>query len=96
MTFLFLQVSIEIMEGGSTVQMPWQEYLQQYVDERQHEIIRTNVLLATRNFQHRVNTFKKEVIFGSNQPMKIMHFPRLPLGLKNLNGRGSLGSGGSL
>ena len=68
-----MQVTIEITESGKTVQVPWQEYLEQYVDERQHEIIRTNVLLATRNFQHRVNTFKKEVIFGSNQPMKIMH-----------------------
>merc|ERR1711867_341862 len=32
-----------------------------------------NVLLATRNFQHRVDTFKREVIFGRNQPMKIRH-----------------------
>ena len=60
-------------EGGKQVQMPWKEYLQQYVDEGQHELIRRNVLLATRNFQHRVEMFKKEVIFGSNNPMKIRH-----------------------
>ena len=38
-----------------------------------HEEIRNNVLLATRNFQHRVEMFKKEVIFGANNPMKVRH-----------------------
>jgi hypothetical protein len=34
-------------------------------------MIRTNVLNATRNFQHRVNAFIKEIIFGENNPMEI-------------------------
>ena len=38
-----------------------------------HEEIRNNVLLATRNFQHRVEMFRNEVIFGSNNPMKVRH-----------------------
>ena len=38
-----------------------------------HKHIQDDVLLATRNFQHRVETFKKEVIFGSNNKMKVRH-----------------------
>ena len=34
-------------------------------------MIRTNVLTATRNFQHRVEAFKKEIMNGGNNPMKI-------------------------
>ena len=36
-------------------------------------MIRTNVLTATRNFQHRVDAFRKEVMMGKNNPMKIKH-----------------------
>ena len=42
-------------------------------DGSKHEEIRNNVLLATRNFQHRVEMFRKHVIFGSNNPMKVRH-----------------------
>ena len=41
------------------------------VDESLHELIRTNVLNATRNFQHRVDAFIKNIIFGKNNPMHI-------------------------
>merc|ERR1712243_256938 len=36
-------------------------------------MIRTNVLTATRNFQHRVDAFKTEIIMGGNNPMKVKH-----------------------
>ena len=36
-------------------------------------MIRTNVLTATRNFNHRIESFKKEILFGHNNPMKIKH-----------------------
>ena len=45
-------------------------------------MIRTNVLTATRNFHHRVEAFRKEILFGENNPMMIKHisyrveFPR--------------------
>ena len=38
-----------------------------------HKEIKNDVLLATRNFQHRVEMFRKEIMFGSNNPMKIRH-----------------------
>ena len=60
-------------EQGETVDMPWKEYLEKYIDASQHELIRRNVLLATRNFQHRMEMFKKEIIFGPNNPLRIRH-----------------------
>jgi hypothetical protein len=49
------------------------EFLIEDVDDSLHELIRTNVLTATRNFQHRVNAFRKEVLMGENNSMNIKH-----------------------
>ena len=49
------------------------DFLIEDVDDSLHELIRTNVLTATRNFQHRVEAFKKEILRGKNNPMKIKH-----------------------
>ena len=66
-------VTVEVQIGEETVEMSWQEYLKNHVEEKQHEMMRRNVLLATRNFQHRLETFRKEVIFGRNNPMCVRH-----------------------
>ena len=54
-------------------EIPWEEYLKNHVEEKQHEIMRRNVLLATRNFQNRMEAFRKEIIFGRNNPMCVRH-----------------------
>ena len=41
-----------------------QQFLQEDVDESLHEMIRTNVLTATRNFQHRVDAFLGKYHYG--------------------------------
>ena len=43
------------------------------MNESLHEMIRTNVLTATRNFHHRVESFKREIINGENNPMKVKY-----------------------
>ena len=48
-------------------------FLEEDVSESLHELIRTNVITATRTFHHRVETFKKEIIFGKHNPMKVKH-----------------------
>ena len=48
-------------------------FLKDDVNESLHEMIRTNVMTATRNFHHRVESFKKEILFGKNNPMKIKY-----------------------
>ena len=68
------QVAVEVrQEDGKTVRIPWKQYMQDFVPRSKHEMIRENVLLATRNFQHRVETFRREIIFGRNNPMRVRH-----------------------
>ena len=55
-------VTVEIVQGGRKVHLPWKQYLDEFVDDKQHELLRQNVLLATRNFQHRVEVFRREVM----------------------------------
>ena len=64
-------VKVVVKETGKAI--PWKEYLKDYVTASQHEIIRKNILLATRNFQHRVEMFRTHTLFGTNNPMKIRH-----------------------
>ena len=52
---------------GQTIE----EFLSQH--ETQHEFIRKNTLTATRNFQHRLNMFVKNVIMNKYGPMQVIH-----------------------
>ena len=45
------------------------QFLEEDVDESLHELIRGNVLTATRYFQHRLKSFIKNVIMGKSNPM---------------------------
>ena len=66
-------VTVEVTIVRKPVEIPWEEYLKNHVEEKQHEIMRRNVLLATRNFQNRMEAFRKEIIFGRNNPMCVRH-----------------------
>ena len=66
-------VRVKVNIEGKTLEMPWQEFLKNHVEEARHSIMRRNVLLATRNFNHRVECFRQEVIFGKNNPMSVRH-----------------------
>ena len=46
-------------------------FLKEDVNESLQEIIRTNVLTATRNFHHRVEAFKKKILYGEDNSIKI-------------------------
>ena len=60
-------------DDGKTVEMQWQDYLKNFVEESRHALMRRNVLLATRNFNHRVEAFRQNVIFGANNPLRARH-----------------------
>ena len=77
-------VEYQIKDDGTTetivkskderqIEKSLQDFLQEDVDDSLHEMIRTNVLTATRNFQHRVDAFRTEIIMGENNPMKVKH-----------------------
>ena len=67
------KVTVDVKDGEETIEKPWQQYLKDHVDENLHSMMTKNVLLSTRNFQHRVETFRNEVIFGPNNPMRVRH-----------------------
>ena len=50
------------------------QYLSEEVDSSLHEIIRGNVLLATRYFNDRVKKFMDLVVMGDNNPMMVEYF----------------------
>lgn len=63
-------------QGDRTMKRQWDEFKESEEFKKSvhgHDKIRNDVLLATRNFQHRVEMFRREVIFGSNNPMKVRH-----------------------
>mgnify|MGYP001274013373 FL=1 len=65
-------IETTVMKRGSRdIRKTLKEFLAEDLDESLHEMIRTNVLTATRNFHHRVEAFKKEILNGKNNPMKI-------------------------
>ena len=51
------------------------DFLKEDIDETLHELIRTNVLTAVLNFNQRFTAFKKEVMFGANNPMENISVP---------------------
>ena len=57
------------MENGQSI--PLRKYLEEYVEKSRHELIRTHVLNATRNYNHRVKAFIKEIVMDKNNPMAI-------------------------
>ena len=65
------KTTVKFIEDGNEESMELQEFLKHKVDESEHEMIRTNLLNATRKFQHRVTAFIKHIMCGDNQPMKI-------------------------
>ena len=60
-------------KNGVQIDKPLEDFLKEDLNESLHELIRTNVLTATRNFHHRVEAFKKEILLGKNNPMKVKY-----------------------
>ena len=52
---------------GETIEL--KEYLDRYVDDSTHELIRRNVFIATRNYNHRVKAFIRDIIMDKGNPM---------------------------
>ena len=65
------QTIVKSKDGRSKKSL--KEFLIEDVDDSLHELIRTNVLTATRNFQHRVNAFRNEVLMGENNRMNVKY-----------------------
>ena len=61
------------VKNGDGTSKTLEEFLAEDIDESLHEMIRTNVISATRNFHHRVVKFRNKILLGRNNPMNIRH-----------------------
>ena len=59
--------------GGGKL-MPLKEYLNKYVSESQHEMIRKNVLNASRNYNHRVKAFINNIVLDKQNLMSVKYY----------------------
>ena len=68
-----VKVKVEFQLEGNTATEDLDIFLEKYCDLSLHESIRTNVLIATRNFVHRVKAFRTEIMMGKGSPLKIKY-----------------------
>ena len=50
---------------------PIKQFMEENLEESLHELVRGNVLTATRYFEHRVKQFINKVMMGRNSPMHV-------------------------
>jgi len=51
-----------------------QAYLEEDEDESFHELVRRNIMIATRNYKHRFDAFIKHIVMDKSNPMSITHW----------------------
>ena len=53
---------------------PIMQFIEENLEESLHELVRGNVLTATRYFDHRVKQFINKVMMGKNNPMHVKYY----------------------
>ena len=53
---------------------PIRQFIEEDLEESLHELVRGNVLTATRYFDHRVKQFINKVMMGKNNPMHVKYY----------------------
>ena len=67
-------IEVEFKKEGKMIKKNIKQYLKEEVNSSLHEIIRGNVLLATRYFNDRVKKFMDLVVMGTNNPMMVEYY----------------------
>ena len=65
---------IGVDKDSQTNWIPLEQYVEEEMDVSLHEILRRNVVTATRNYNHRVKSFIKEIMMDSSNPMSVQHY----------------------
>ena len=50
------------------------DFLEKFVDKSQRELIRKNIFIASRNYNHRVKSFIQDIVRDKNNPMMVKNF----------------------
>ena len=51
-----------------------QKFLEEDIAESRHELIRGNVVMATRYFHHRVKSFIRTIVMAKSNPMNVKNY----------------------
>ena len=65
---------VEARKSKEESYKPIKQFIKEDVEESIHELIRENVLTATRFYQHRVKQFISKVAMGKNNPMQVKNY----------------------
>ena len=65
---------VEVTRSSTREWVTLEEYIENEMDESIHETLRRNVVTATRNYQHRVKAFIKEIMTHPSNPMLVTHY----------------------
>ena len=68
------KIEVEYEKEGKPMKKDIHQYLEEEVQSSLHEMIRGNVLLATRYFNDRVKKFMDLIVMGYNNPMMVEYF----------------------
>ena len=68
------KIEVEYEKEGKQMKKDIHQYLEEEVQSSLHEMIRGNVLLATRYFNDRVKKFMDLIVMGDNNPMMVEYF----------------------
>ena len=69
------KIEVQFHKGGELITRSLKKYLEEEGKTSLHELIRGNVLLATRYFNDRVKKFMNIIVMGSNNPMFVKYHP---------------------
>ena len=53
---------------------PLHKFLEEDIGDSKHELIRGNVVMATRYFHHRVRSFLSKIVMAKGNPMNVRHY----------------------
>ena len=53
---------------------PLRKFLEDDIADSKHELIRGNVVMATRYFHHRVRSFLSKIVMAKGNPMNVRHY----------------------
>ena len=65
---------IGLPNESETKWVPIEEYMENEMDISIHELLRRNVVTATRNYNQRVKSFIKEIMTDSSSPFLVRHY----------------------
>ena len=72
--YIDTRIEVEYMQNNEKRTMLLKQYIEEFMDKSLHELIRGNVLLATRYFNQRVKKFISKIVMGHNNPMNVQYY----------------------